>query len=118
MKIQGQKSVLNHLAILSHQALHAPGKKHGEIAHALVDYDRKCCLIFCFTATHITNCLAAIQSFTLPVNNYSVKSDGPVQATKVSLGFAEQNCQARKSVSLRGKLHTFGRGEWVLLKVR
>lgn len=70
-----------------------------------VDYDRKCRLISCFTATHITNCLAAIHSCTLSVNNYSVKSDGTVQVTKASLGFSAHNCQAGKSVSLKGKLH-------------
>lgn len=74
----------------------------------LVDYDRKCCLIFCFTATHITNCLAAIHSFTLSVNNYSVQSDGTVRVSKVSLGLAAHNCQAGKSTSLKGKFHTAG----------
>ena len=73
-----------------------------------VDYDRKCRLIFCFTATHITNCLAAIHSFTLSVNNYSVKSDGTVQVTKASLGFSAHSCQAGKSLSLKGKLHAGG----------
>lgn len=73
-----------------------------------VVYDRKCRLIFCFTATHITNCLAAIHSFTLSVNNYSVKSDGTVQVTRVSLGFSAQSCQAGKLVSLKSKLHAGG----------
>lgn len=72
----------------------------------LVDYDRKCCLIFCFSATHITNCLAAIHSFTLPVNSYSVKLDGAVQVTKVFLRFSAHNCPVGKSESLKGKLHT------------
>lgn len=57
----------------------------------LVDYDRKCCLIFCFSATHITNCLAAIHSFTLSVNSYSVKLDEAVQVTKVLLRFSAHN---------------------------
>lgn len=72
----------------------------------LVDYDRKCCLIFCFSATHITNCLAAIHSFTLSVNSYSVKLDGAVQVTKVLLRFSAHNCPAGKLESLKGKLHT------------
>lgn len=71
----------------------------------LVDYDRKCCLIFCFSATHITNCLAAIHSFTLSVNSYSVKLDGAVQVTKVLLRFSAHNCPVGKSESLKGKLH-------------
>ena len=67
------------------------------------DYDRKCCLIFCFTAIHITNCLAAIHSFTRSVNNYSVKSDGTLEVTKASLWFSARSCQAGIPASLKGK---------------
>lgn len=71
----------------------------------LVDYDRKCCLIFCFSATHITNCLAAIHSFTLSVNSYSAKLDGAVQVTRALLRFSAPNCPVGKLESLKGKLH-------------
>lgn len=111
LQIQGQNSVLSHLPILSHKFLHALGKNTASLhMPELIDYDRKCRLIFCFTATHITNCLAAIHSFTRSVNNYSVKSDGTVQVTKVSRGFfcTHRNCQAGKSMHLKGKLHTGG----------
>lgn len=72
----------------------------------LVDYDRKCCLIFCFSATHITNCLAAIHSFTLSVNSYSAKLDGAVPVTKLLLRFSAHNRPVGKPESLKGKLHT------------
>lgn len=54
---------------------------------------------------HITNCLAAIHSFTLSVNSYSVKLDEAVQVTKVLLRFSAHNSPVGKSENLKGKLH-------------
>lgn len=108
LQIQGQNSVLCHLPIFSYNIRHSPGKKNMARLNMseLVDYDRKCCLIFCFSATHITNCLAAIHSFTLSVNSYSAKLDEAVQATKALLRFSAPSCPVGKLESFKGKWHT------------